>query len=46
VYSNWLILAVRSSKPKHLTTTFEAELEKADGTRYVDNESIVTDKRK
>jgi hypothetical protein len=34
-------------KPKHLiTTTFEAEIEKADGTRYVDNESIVTDKKK
>ncbi|ESU22835.1 carbamoyl-phosphate synthase large chain [Flavobacterium enshiense DK69] len=27
-------------------STFEAEIEKADGTRYVDNESIVTDKKK
>jgi carbamoyl-phosphate synthase large subunit len=33
-------------KPKHLLLlTFEAEIEKADGTRY-DNESIVTDKKK
>jgi hypothetical protein len=29
-----------------LLLDFEAEIEKADGTRYVDNESIVTDKRK
>jgi carbamoyl-phosphate synthase large subunit len=35
-----------NSKPKHhYYYTFE-EIEKADGTRYVDNESIVTDKRK
>ncbi len=27
-------------------STFEAEIEKADGTRYVANESIVTDKKK
>jgi len=27
-------------------STFEAEIEKADGTRYVHNESIVTDKKK
>jgi carbamoyl-phosphate synthase large subunit len=27
-------------------STFEAEVEKADGTRYVHNESIVTDKKK
>jgi carbamoyl-phosphate synthase large subunit len=27
-------------------STFEAEIEKADGTRYVENESIVTDKKK
>ncbi len=27
-------------------STFEAEIEKADGTRYVSNESIVTDKKK
>jgi carbamoyl-phosphate synthase large subunit len=34
-------------KAKHLiTSTFEAEIEKANGERYVDNESIVTDKRK
>jgi carbamoyl-phosphate synthase large subunit len=29
-----------------LLLTFEAEIEKADGTRYVDNESVVTDKRR
>lgn len=27
-------------------STFEAEIQKADGTRYVDNESVVTDKKK
>ncbi|MEW5675125.1 carbamoyl-phosphate synthase large subunit [Flavobacterium enshiense] len=27
-------------------STFEAEIEKADGTRYVDNESVVSDKKK
>lgn len=27
-------------------STFEAEIEKADGTRYVDNESIVSDRKK
>ncbi|WP_313804670.1 carbamoyl-phosphate synthase large subunit [Flavobacterium sp.] len=27
-------------------STFEAEIQKADGTRYVDNESIVSDKKK
>ena len=27
-------------------STFEAEIEKADGTRYVHNESVVTDKKK
>lgn len=27
-------------------STFEAEIEKADGTRYVDNESVVTDRKK
>lgn len=27
-------------------STFEAEIEKADGTRYVSNESVVTDKKK
>jgi carbamoyl-phosphate synthase large subunit len=42
-----LILAQRSSKQNTLLLlTFEAEIEKADGTRYVDNESIVTDKKK
>jgi carbamoyl-phosphate synthase large subunit len=46
-YSNWLILAQRSSKQKHrITTRHGSRNEKADGTRYVDNESIVTDKRK
>jgi carbamoyl-phosphate synthase large subunit len=32
------------AKTPYYYSTFEAE--KADGTRYVDNESIVTDKRK
>ncbi|MEO4004611.1 MULTISPECIES: carbamoyl-phosphate synthase large subunit [unclassified Flavobacterium] len=27
-------------------STFEAEIEKADGTRYVDNESVVSDRKK
>ena len=30
----------------YLYSTFEAEIEKADGTKYVHNESIVTDKKK
>jgi carbamoyl-phosphate synthase large subunit len=34
------------AKTPYYYSTFEAEIEKADGTRYVDNESIVTDKRK
>jgi carbamoyl-phosphate synthase large subunit len=33
-------------KQKTPITTRLAEIEKADGTRYVDNESIVTDKKK
>jgi hypothetical protein len=33
------------SKNTLLLLDFEAEIEKADGTRYVDNESIVTDKK-
>jgi carbamoyl-phosphate synthase large subunit len=33
-------------KAKTLLLLFEAEIEKANGERYVDNESIVTDKRK
>jgi carbamoyl-phosphate synthase large subunit len=34
------------SKTPYYYSTFEAEIEKANGERYVDNESIVTDKRK
>jgi hypothetical protein len=44
VYSNWLILVQPSSKQNTvLLPTFE-EIEKADGTRYVDNESITEKK--
>ena len=35
----------KASTPYYYST-FEAEIEKADGTRYVDNESAVTDKKK
>jgi carbamoyl-phosphate synthase large subunit len=34
------------AKTPYYYSTFEAEIEKADGTRYVDNESIVTDRKK
>ncbi|RVT77457.1 carbamoyl-phosphate synthase large subunit [Flavobacterium sufflavum] len=34
------------AKTPYYYSTFEAEIEKADGTRYVDNESIVTEKKK
>ncbi|QZK90970.1 carbamoyl-phosphate synthase large subunit [Flavobacterium sp. CHNK8] len=34
------------AKTPYYYSTFEAEIEKVDGTRYVDNESIVTDKKK
>ena len=34
------------AKTPYYYSTFEAEIEKADGTRYVDNESMVTDKKK
>lgn len=34
------------AKTPYYYSTFEAEIEKADGTRYVDNESTVTDKKK
>ncbi|MFV5689131.1 carbamoyl-phosphate synthase large subunit [Flavobacterium sp. ZT3R25] len=34
------------AKTPYYYSTFEAEIEKADGTRYVDNESVVTDKKK
>ncbi|WP_278035212.1 carbamoyl-phosphate synthase large subunit [Flavobacterium nitratireducens] len=34
------------AKTPYYYSTFEAEIEKADGTRFVDNESIVTDKKK
>ncbi|WP_417355583.1 carbamoyl-phosphate synthase large subunit [Flavobacterium sp.] len=34
------------AKTPYYYSTFEAEIEKADGTRYVDNESAVTDKKK
>ncbi|MGO4820996.1 MULTISPECIES: carbamoyl-phosphate synthase large subunit [unclassified Flavobacterium] len=34
------------AKTPYYYSTFEAEIEKADGTRYVENESIVTDKNK
>jgi carbamoyl-phosphate synthase large subunit len=35
-----------TAKTPYYYSTFEAEIEKADGTRYVHNESIVTDKKK
>nr|WP_314835627.1 carbamoyl-phosphate synthase large subunit [uncultured Flavobacterium sp.] len=35
-----------TAKTPYYYSTFEAEIEKADGTRYVDNESVVTDKKK
>ncbi|OIQ22129.1 MAG: carbamoyl phosphate synthase large subunit [Flavobacterium sp. MedPE-SWcel] len=34
------------AKTPYYYSTFEAEIEKADGTRYVHNESIVSDKKK
>jgi carbamoyl-phosphate synthase large subunit len=34
------------AKTPYYYSTFEAEIEKANGERYVDNESIVTDKKK
>lgn len=34
------------AKTPYYYSTFEAEIQKADGTRYVDNESIVSDKKK
>jgi carbamoyl-phosphate synthase large subunit len=34
------------AKTPYYYSTFEAEIERADGTRYVHNESIVTDKKK
>ncbi|MCW2119555.1 carbamoyl-phosphate synthase large subunit [Flavobacterium sp. 7A] len=34
------------AKTPYYYSTFEAEIEKADGTRYVDNESIVKEKKK
>ena len=34
------------AKTPYYYSTFEAEIEKTDGTRYVDNESVVTDKKK
>ena len=34
------------AKTPYYYSTFEAEIEKADGNRYVDNESIVTEKKK
>ncbi|WP_367757667.1 carbamoyl-phosphate synthase large subunit [Flavobacterium sp. WC2430] len=34
------------AKTPYYYSTFEAEIEKADGTRFVDNESVVTDKKK
>jgi carbamoyl-phosphate synthase large subunit len=34
------------AKTPYYYSTFEAEIEKVDGTRYVDNESVVTDKKK
>ncbi|MRX67716.1 carbamoyl-phosphate synthase large subunit [Flavobacterium resistens] len=34
------------AKTPYYYSTFEAEIEKADGKRYVDNESIVTEKKK
>ncbi|GGB74286.1 carbamoyl-phosphate synthase (glutamine-hydrolyzing) [Flavobacterium suaedae] len=35
-----------TAKTPYYYSTFEAEIEKADGTKYVANESIVTDKKK
>ena len=35
-----------TAKTPYYYSTFEAEIETADGQRYVDNESIVTDKKK
>ncbi len=35
-----------TAKTPYYYSTFEAEIEKPDGTRYVHNESIVTDKKK
>ncbi|WP_035649697.1 carbamoyl-phosphate synthase large subunit [Flavobacterium sp. ASV13] len=34
------------AKTPYYYSTFEAEIEKADGKRYVDNESVVTEKKK
>ncbi|MFL9830947.1 carbamoyl-phosphate synthase large subunit [Flavobacterium sp. ARAG 55.4] len=34
------------AKTPYYYSTFEAEIEKADGTRFVDNESVVTDRKK
>ncbi|HSD15241.1 MAG TPA: carbamoyl-phosphate synthase large subunit [Flavobacterium sp.] len=34
------------AKTPYYYSTFEAEIQKADGTRFVDNESVVTDKKK
>ncbi len=34
------------AKTPYYYSTFEAEIEKADGTRYVSNESVVSDKKK
>ena len=34
------------AKTPYYYSTFEAEIQRADGTRYVDNESVVTDKKK
>ncbi len=34
------------AKTPYYYSTFEAEIEKANGTRYVDNESVVSDKKK
>ena len=34
------------AKTPYYYSTFEAEIQKADGTRYVDNESVVSDKKK
>lgn len=34
------------AKTPYYYSTFEAQIEKADGTRYVDNESVVSDKKK
>lgn len=34
------------AKTPYYYSTFEAEIQRADGTRYVDNESVVSDKKK